>query len=171
MTYTAPIPRFLDIEYCESGDGIFPTAMAWSLEDGRMKVVVIEPDEDWLPEEGDSVEVDVRYLMEQGVPLVELARALHEDLPNETVYVDGLDPDDELLEMIFDAVGMEQPFETAPVAELLTGVARSDIEDARQTLIFDEGLDPRLPETGVYALLLLAQQAGLVERGEQTDDL
>jgi hypothetical protein len=36
--------------------------MAWSLEDGRMKVVVIEPDEVWLPEDSDPADVDIRYL-------------------------------------------------------------------------------------------------------------
>ncbi|WP_207308952.1 hypothetical protein [Marinobacter salicampi] len=166
MAYSS-IPHFLDIEYCESDEGIFPVAMAWSLDDGRMKVVVIEPDDDWLPEDGDAPDVDLRYLREQGVPLIELARSLHEDLPDQTVYVDGLDPDDALVEMIFESVGMEQPFELASVSSLLTHLDQSAIEDARQTLIFEEGLDPRLPETGVYALLLMAQQAGMVDPEDQ----
>jgi hypothetical protein len=65
--------------------------------------------------------------------------------------------------MFFDADGMEQPFEIAPIAELITGLDQSAIEDARQALIFEEGLDPRLPETGVYAMLVLANQAGLLD--------
>ncbi|MBS3803004.1 MAG: hypothetical protein KGY54_00520 [Oleiphilaceae bacterium] len=165
-----PVPRFLDIEYAESDEGIFPIAMAWSLEDGRMKVVVIEPDEDWLPEDSDPADVDTRYLREQGVPLVELARDLHEDLPDQTVFVDGLDPDQDLLEMIFDAVGMEQPFEIAPLAALITDLDREALEDARQSLIFQEGLDPRLPETGVYAMLILANQAGVLDPAQPDDD-
>ena len=169
MAYTS-VPRFLDIEYSETDAGLLPTAMSWSLADGRMKVVIIEPDEAWL-EDDDLPDVDLRYLQEQGVPLIELARSLHEDLPDQVVYVDGLDPDEALVEMIFEAVGMEQPFEIAPVSELITGLDRGDIEDARQALIFQEGLDPLLPETGVYALLLLAQQAGLVETQEESGDL
>lgn len=169
MAYTS-IPRFLDIEYSETEAGLLPTAMAWSLADGRMKVVVIEPDEDWLDEDGEPADVDLRYLQEQGVPLIELARALHEDLPDQTVYIDGLDPDEALVEMIFTSVGMEQPFELALVSELLPELDRAAIEDARQTLIFQEGLDPQLPETGVYALLLLAQQAGLVEKSEEPEE-
>lgn len=168
MAYTS-MPRFLDIEYSETENGLLPTAMAWSLADGRMKVVVIEPDESWLPEDGDLPDVDLRYLQEQGVPLIELARSLHEDLPDQTVYVDGMDPDEALVEMIFEAVGMEQPFELAPVSELITELGRDDIEDARQEMIFQEGLDPLLAETSVYTMLLLAQRSGLVEAANTGD--
>ncbi len=157
------IPRFLDIEYCQSDEVFFPTAIAWSLADGRMKTVVIEPDESWLPTDFDPPDVDLHLLQEQGVPLIELARALHEDLPDETVYTDGLDPDETLVDLIFEAVGMESPFELAPVSELITGLNRNDIEDRRRDLMFQQGLDPQLPENGVYALLLLAQEEGLID--------
>lgn len=155
------IPRFLDIEYCQSDNALFPTAMAWSLADGRMKTVVIAPDDNWLPDDADLLDVDLMYLHEQGVPLIELARTLHEDLPDETVYTDGLDPDEVLVDLIFDAVGMESPFELAPVSELITDVDPATLEDRRRDLMFSNGLDPQLPENGVYALLLLAQEEGL----------
>ncbi|MDX1459172.1 MAG: hypothetical protein R3276_16390 [Marinobacter sp.] len=157
------IPRFLDIEYCQSDEVFFPTAIAWSLADGQMKTVMIEPDESWLPTDFDPPNVDLRLLQEQGVPLIEIARALHEDLPDETVYTDGLDPDETLVDLIFTAVGMEAPFELAPVSELITSLDRHDIEDRRRDLLFQEGLDPQLPENGVYALLLLAQEEGLID--------
>ena len=47
-----PAPRFLDIEYCQTDDVLFPVAMAWSLEDGQMKTVVIAPADEWIPEIG-----------------------------------------------------------------------------------------------------------------------
>lgn len=156
-------PRFLDIEYCQSDDVFFPTAIAWSLADGRMKTVMIEPDESWLPEDLDPPDVDIRLLQEQGVPLIELARALHEDLPDETVYTDGLDPDETLVDLIFEAVGMEPPFELAPIGELITDLDSMTLEDRRRELLFTNGLDPQLPENGVYALLLLAQEEGLID--------
>ncbi|MDX1755671.1 MAG: hypothetical protein R3175_06405 [Marinobacter sp.] len=157
------IPRFLDLEYCQSDEVFFPTAIAWSLADGRMKTVMIEPDESWLPGDFDPPDVDVRLLLEQGVPLIELVRALHEDLPNETVYTDGLDPDETLVDLIFEAVGMEAPFELAPVTELITSLDSQAIEDRRRHLMFEQGLEPQLPENGVYALLLLAQEEGLID--------
>ena len=50
------IPHFLDIEYFHNDDLFFPTAIAWSLADGRMKTVVIEPDESWLPQDAELAE-------------------------------------------------------------------------------------------------------------------
>lgn len=156
-------PRFLDIEYCQTDDALFPVAMAWSLADGRMKTVVITPEDSWLPEDGDTGDVDLYYLREQGVPLIELARELHEDLPDETVYVDGLDPDELLVDLIFSAVRQDVPFEIAPISDLITHMDRHELEDRRRQLLFEEGLEPQLPENGVYALLLLAREQGLLE--------
>ncbi len=62
------LPRFLDIEYCQTDDALFPTAIAWSLADGQMKTVVIAPEDAWLPEDGDLGDVDLLYLEEQGYP-------------------------------------------------------------------------------------------------------
>ncbi|GAA0851527.1 hypothetical protein GCM10009113_35790 [Marinobacter szutsaonensis] len=157
------LPRFLDIEYCQTDDVLFPTAIAWSLGDGQMKAVVIAPDESWLPDDGDPGDTDIRYLMEQGVPLIELVRELHEDLPDQTVYVDGLDPDEILVDLIFSAVGHEAPFEIAPISDLITGLDIESLEDRRHQLMIEEGLEPQLPENGVYALLLLAREEGYLD--------
>jgi hypothetical protein len=161
--FTVSLPRFLDIEYCQTDDALFPTAIAWSLADGQMKTVVIAPEDAWLPEDGDLGDVDLLYLEEQGVPLLELARELHEDLPDQTVYVDGLDPDEILIDLIFSAVRQEAPFEIAPISELITGLDSEALEDRRRQLLFDEGLEPQLPENGVYSLLLLAREEGYLE--------
>ena len=157
------IPHFLDIEFYQNDELFFPTAMAWSLDDGRMKTVVIDPDESWLPADAELPEEELRYLREQGVPLIELARALHEDLPDQQVYTDGLDPDETLIDLIFDAVGMPVPFELAPLDDLMPGMDRDTLEDHRRNLMFEQGLEPQMPENGVYALLLLARQEGLIE--------
>jgi hypothetical protein len=158
-----PNPHFLDIEYCQTEDTLFPTAMAWSLADGQMKTVVIAPEDAWLPEDGDLGDVDLNYLEEQGVPVLEIARELHQDLPDQTVYVDGMDPDEVLIDLLFSAVDQEAPFEIAPISELLIHADANDLEDRRRQLLFDEGLEPQLPENGVYALLLLAREEGLIE--------
>jgi len=160
------IPLFLDIEYIQTDDLFFPTAIAWSLSDGRMKTVVIEPDDSWLPEDAELDEDQLRYLREQGVPLIELARDLHEDLPDQQVYTDGLDPDETLIDLIFDTIKVPVPFELAPLQELIPDMDRDALEDHRRDLMFEHGLEPQLPENGVYALLLLAHQEGIIEMPE-----
>jgi len=157
------IPRFLDIEYCQTDDALFPTAIAWSLADGQMKTVVIAPEQAWLPDDGDLGDTDLLYLEEQGVPLLELVQELHQDLPDQTVFVDGMDPDEILIDLIFSAVDQEAPFEIAPVSELISNLDSVTLEDRRRQLMFEEGLEPQLPENGVYALLLLAREEGLLD--------
>lgn len=158
-----PAPRFLDIEYCQTDDALFPVAIAWSLEDGQMKTVMITPADEWLPEDGDLGDLDPQYLDEQGVPLIELARELHQDLPDQTVYVDGLDPDEVLVDLIFSAMGQDVPFEIAPITELITDLNSDVLEDRRREFLFEESLEPQLPENGVYALLLLAREEGMLD--------
>jgi len=155
-----PEPRFLDIEYCQTEDALFPVAMAWSLENGQMKTVVIAPHDDWIPEDGDLGDFDLLYLEEQGVPLIEIVRELHQDLPDQTVYVDGMDPDEILIDLIFDAVDSEAPFEIVGIESLITSLSREALDDRRRKLLTDEGLQPQLPENGVYALLLIAREEG-----------
>lgn len=158
-----PVPKFLDIEYCQTDDALFPIAMAWSLEDGQMKNVVIAPADEWLPEDGDLGDLDLLYLEEQGVPLIELVHELHQDLPDQTVYVDGLDPDEILVDMIFSVLEQDAPFEIAPITDLITNMSSDALEDRRRQLLFEAGLEPQLPENGVYALLLMAQEEGLFD--------
>src|SRR5690554_1362119 len=122
------IPRFLDIEYCQTEDALFPVAIAWSLADGQMKTVELTPEESWLQEDGDLGDIDLLYLEEQGVPLLELVQERHQDLPDQTVYVDGIDPDEILVDLIFSAVSQDAPFEVAPVSELISG-----LEDRKST--------------------------------------
>lgn len=155
-----PEPRFLDIEYCQTEDALFPVAMAWSVENGQMKTVVIAPDDAWIPDDGDLGDFDLLYLEEQGVPLIEIVHELHQDLPDQTVYVDGMDPDEVLIDMIFDAVGSDVPFEIVGIESLVTSLSREALDDRRRQLLTDEGLEPQLPENGVYALLLIAREEG-----------
>ena len=58
---------------------------------------------------------------------------------------------------------MPVPFELAPLDDLIPGLDRDSLEDHRRDLMFEQGLEPQLPENGVYALLLLARQEGLIE--------
>ena len=155
-----PVPHFLDIEYCQTEDALFPVAIAWSVENGQMKTVVVAPDDAWIPEDGDLSDIDLLYLEEQGVPLIEIVQEMHQDLPDKTVYVDGLDPDEVLIDLIFSAVESEAPFEVVGIESLVTSLSREELDDRRRQLLTDEGLEPQLPENGVYAMLLIAREEG-----------
>lgn len=165
------IPQFLDIQFVDVDGQPIPTAMAWSLADGSLKAIVIEPADAWHTDEADTPGFDPLYQHEQGVPLLELVRDLNEDLSDQTVFVDGLDPDEELVERIFDSVAMPVPFELVVADQLLKHLSRGDLEDRRRELLFSHSLDPQLPESGVFALLMLAQEEGIIPDAPEPDDL
>lgn len=156
------LPQFLDIEFAATATGYLPTAMAWSLADGRMKTVVVTPEDDWLPEDPDDHDLDLAYLQEQGAPALDIVQEMSEDLGDTTVFVDGLDPDEAVLEWFFESLGRPLPFEVATVDQLIHHLDSDTLEDWRRELMITHGLEPQLPESGVYALLLLAREAGLV---------
>lgn len=155
-------PQFLKFEYDDAGPRLYPTAAAWSLENGQIKSVVLMPEEEWLPEDSADWQLDEAHFKEQGVPAVEVIREMNEDLAEVTVYTDGLGPDEELRDLLFETLNHAATFEIAPLSDLLPQPGEELIDRYSQR-IFEEGLDPRIAETGVYALLLLAREEGLLQ--------
>jgi len=166
------IPQFLKFEFDDSGPSIFPTAVAWSLTDGRIKTVILMPEDDWLPEDPADWQVDHQHFKEQGAPAIEVIQEMNEDLEETTVYTDGLDPDDELIEVLFETLNQGASFQVAPVAELLNHRDSAELTERYSDLILEEGLDPQIAESGVYALLLLAREEGLMDNiGDESPGL
>lgn len=160
------LPQFIDIEYCDTGTHCYPTAVAWSLADGRIKTVVLTPDDEWLPQLAEDPAVDLRWLYETGVPVIEVIREMEHDLTDRTVFNDGLDPDESLVDMLYQTVNQDPPFEVAPVSELFDGESPADLEEERRRILFEHQLDASQPENGVYALLMLARDKGLITEEE-----
>ena len=156
-------PQFLKFEYNDSGPKLFPTAASWSLTDGRIKYVVIMPEDEWLADDEDERMLDDRFFREHGAAPVDVFREMNEDLAEATVFSDGLDPDDELLECLCETVGQQAAFELAPMVALLHHTSFEDLADRYQDLIARETLDPTVAENAVYAQLLLAKEEGLMD--------
>lgn len=157
------LPQFIDIEYCETDSHSYPTAVAWSLADGRIKAVVLSPDDDWLPQLAEDPSVDLRWLYETGVPVLEVIREMEHDLADRTVYSDGLDPDEALVDTLYQTINQDTPFEVAPISELLSDESAADLEEERRRILYENQLDATQAENGVYALLLLARDKGLID--------
>ncbi|MDX1588794.1 MAG: hypothetical protein R3296_07630 [Oleiphilaceae bacterium] len=161
-------PQFLKFEFDEAGQRLYPTAVAWSLENGQIKSVVLMPEPEWLPDDSDDWQLDEEHFKEHGVPPVEVIREMNEDLAQVTVYTDGLGPDEELRDLLFETLNHAANFEMAPISALLPQPSE-ELTDRYSQLMFDEGLDPRIAESGVYALLLLAREEGLLDALENHD--
>lgn len=156
------IPLFLDIEFCRTASHFFPTGIAWSLPDGRIKTTLVVPDDDWLPELAEDPDVDLQLLYEHGAPAIEVVREMNEDLADQTIYCDDLIPKEQLLDLLFSTVHSQPAFELLPLSDLIPGIAMDDFEDRRRIIMNEYELLPGLPETGVFVLQRIAVDAGLL---------
>lgn len=127
-------PVFLDIEASTPDEGQYPVAMTWSLPDGQLKSVLISPDDDWEPWDNCDPEVDVQYLMDQGASGLDVIRELNMDLSGQTVFVDGLDDDEALLELLFESFGDSPDFEIATLTQLYTDESLEAILEHRRAV-------------------------------------
>lgn len=157
------IPLFLDVEYCQTASHFFPTGVAWSLPDGRIKTTLIIPDDDWLPELAEDPDVDLQLLYEQGAPALEVVREMNEDLADQEVYCDGLDHKEALIDLLFSTVHDQPAFQVASIQNLVPGLDIHDLEDRTRALMNEYELQPGLPESGVFVLLQIAREEGLIE--------
>ncbi len=158
------VPQFLKFEFDDNGPRLFPTAVAWTLTDGRIKYVVLMPDEDWLSDDEDERVLDDEFFLQQGVSPLDALREMNEDLAETTVYVDGLDPDEELLDCLCETLGQQPSFEVAPMVSLLRHLGFETMADRYRELMAQKTLDPQVAENAVYAQLLLAREEGLIQK-------
>jgi hypothetical protein len=148
-------PLFIDIEASAPHENGFPISISWSLADGQLKSVLITPDDEWDPWDNADPEVDLQHLFDQGVTGPDVIRELNEDLDGKTVYVDGLDEDELLLEKLFDTYQQSFGFEIARVNELFP---RHDIEkilSMRNDIARDYQLDPESIEDKIRAFIFM----------------
>lgn len=148
-------PLFLDIESSSPDENAFPTSITWSLPDGQLKSVLIIPDDEWNPWDNINNDIDLQHYFDQGVSGPDVIRELNEDLDGQTVFVDGLDDDENLLELLFDTYQSDIGFEIATLRELFQ---KTDIEivlTLRNEIANEYQLDIESIEDKVRALIFL----------------
>jgi hypothetical protein len=151
-------PLFIDIEASHADDNAFPTSIAWSLPDGTHKSVIITPDSDWDPWENASPDIDIQHLMDQGVSGPDVIREMNEDLDGQTVFVDGLDEDEALLELLFDTYNNTFGFELATIAQLHTNHNLENLLIMRRQIADEYQFNLDLADENVQALLHLSDR-------------
>jgi hypothetical protein len=151
-------PLFIDIEASHADDNAFPMSISWSLPDGTLKSVIISPDSDWNPWENASPDVDIQHLLDQGVSGPDVIREINDDLDGQTVFVDGLDEDELLLELLFETYDNTLGFEIATVAQLHPQHDFEDLLLLRRQIAEDFQLNLDLAEENIQALLHLSER-------------
>ena len=149
-------PQFLHIESSCQEDGQYPIEIAWSLTDGSIKTVLVQPDDDWEPWDNASPELDVQHFMDHGETPNDIIRELNEDLTGNTVYVDGLNDYEYLVERLFEPCNPAEPdFEIAILRELFLGMDTESILDDLYHIAEQHNMDLCVPEHKVRAMLFL----------------
>ncbi len=148
-------PLFIDIEASTPDENGYPLSISWSLADGQLKSVLIIPDDEWQPWENVDSEVDLQHFFDQGVSGPDVIRELNEDLDGQTVYLDGLDEDEVLLEKLFETYQQSLGFEIATVNELFQKHDIETIIAIRNEIAQEYQLDIELIEDKVRALIFM----------------
>ncbi len=153
-------PVFIDIDASTFDDNGFPIAIAWSLPDGQLKSVLVIPDDEWDPWENADPHIDLQHLFDQGITGADIVRELNEDLDGQTVFIDGLDEDERLLEKLFDTYQQSMGFELAPMSELFREQDLESILAMREDTAREYQLDMELIEEKIKAMIFMvnAQQ-------------
>ena len=151
-------PLFIDIEASTAEENGFPTAISWSLPDGQLKSVLIIPDDEWDPWENADAGIDLQHLFDQGMTGHDIIRELNEDLDGQTVFIDGLDEDEQLLEKLFDTFQQSMGFEIAPLTELFNQHDLENLLLLRDDIARECQLDLELIEDKIRSLIFLANE-------------
>lgn len=109
-------PHFIAIDASSREETAVPVAIAWSLEDGSIKTVLIQPDEDW--DDWDySLEdlhgISQHTLYQLGETPWSVVRELEQDLEQPLVFSHEAEITQMLLEKLYDACGRDLSIEAA----------------------------------------------------------
>ena len=148
------MPAFIAVE--TGGDGDLPLAIAWSLDDGRIKHTLIQPDEDWLDAETVSLgDYSREELASIGVSPLDVIRELETDHFNATLLTAGVFDDEAAISRLFDTYGLDPFVELAPAESLYPDLDPGEWARARNELFTELGLEPMRPEQEVEVMLHL----------------
>ena len=148
------MPAFIAVE--TGGDGDLPLAIAWSLDDGRIKHTLIQPDEDWLDAETVSLgDYSREELASIGVSPLDVIRELETDHFNATLLTAGVFDDEAAISRLFDTYGLDPFVELAPAETLYPDLEPGEWARARNELFGELGLEPMRPEQEVEVMLHL----------------
>lgn len=132
-------PHFIALDGSSFEEEAHPIAIAWSLSDGSIKTVLIQPEDDW--EDWDYALEDLHgisqdTLYQRGETPWAVIRELEEDLEQGFLHAAQIDTTQALLERLYDACGREFSLEIGDHRVDLPQV--SDLQDWYLDSAFDQ---------------------------------
>ena len=156
-------PAFL---FVETGDDHLPLAIGWSLPDGQIKHTLIQPLESWDGDHTGLGDYDIDTLHASGERPLDVLRELESDHCGETVYINGLNDDEEALERLFEEYGMAPFISIEPLATLYPDQDAEEWRELRSELVQEQGLTPMQADHELLIMLMLHRRL----TGEDSSD-
>ncbi len=157
---------FIDIEASSPDEDGYPICIAWSSEDGVINSALIIPEDDWVDWDFSyqhSQGLTREHLFDQGDTALDVIKALTRDLGDETVYVDGLDLDEEWLTRLFESFDMDVPFHIRQFTRFPPGISFDAFLTYREELLQEQGLSGFNAENNVFVMLQIANGSQTLE--------
>ncbi len=117
-----PAPTVLDVEASGFGRNSYPIEIGFVLPDGHAYCTLIRPEAHWTHWDVQAEathHISRALLVERGVAVPEVARAINTQLAGQTVYTDGWANDYSWLGALFDAADMSPAFKLENLRALL----------------------------------------------------
>ncbi|HKM15582.1 MAG TPA: hypothetical protein VJY63_06640 [Marinospirillum sp.] len=158
------LPSFIAVEGAVDEDNSFPVNIAWSLPDGTIKQVLIQPDELWLQDDTSLSGVRDLDLTLEAYSAAEVIRELLYDQLDDAYYVTAIHPQEGWLLKLFTSAEQEIGFELSEASGLCASFEEWQ-ETYRDNLQL-HGLDADRAEDQVRALL----ETHVLLTGDQPDE-
>ncbi|BBG30025.1 hypothetical protein [Zymobacter palmae] len=156
-------PAFL---FIETGDDHLPLAICWSLPDGQIKHTLIQPLESWGGDHTELGDYDIDTLHASGERPLDVLRELEADHSGDTVYINGLNDDEEALERLFDEYGIAPFIALEPLSSLYPDCDQEEWSERRGELLQEQGLTPMQADHEMLVMLMLHRRLN----GEEGDE-
>lgn len=167
------LPVFLAFEVTDEDQG-YPYSVAWSLNNGQYKSVLLKPEDAWLIDwdsgQNAAGAPPLQDLLDRGETVLDVIKEWAEDFSDGEVFSEDPALAEYCLDMMYDAYDKEVMAEVIPVRELFSDVDPMDLDDQRRWIMDTEGLMAVQAEDTVRTFIHLYAQVHGVEPEIVEDD-
>lgn len=167
------LPVFLAFEVTDEDQG-YPYAVAWSLNNGQYKSVLLKPEDAWLIDwdsgQNAAGAPPLQDLLDRGETVLDVIKEWAEDFHSGEVHCEDPALAEYCLDMMYDAYDKEVAVEIVPVSEIFDDIDAMDLDDQRRWIMDTEGLMAVQAEDNVRTFIHLYAQVHGIEQEQDLGD-
>ena len=160
------LPVFLAFEVTDEDQG-YPYAVAWSLNNGQYKSVLLKPEDAWLIDwdsgQNAAGAPPLQDLLDRGETVLDVIKEWAGDFHAGEVHCQDPALAEYCLDMMYEAYDREVAVEIVPVNEVFTDIDPMDLDDQRRWIMETEGLMAVQAEDEIRTFIHLYAQVHGIE--------